>query len=395
MKKQITVIAVAVGVAISGGLLYTATNKPDAPNPQAAAAQMPVPQVPVAEVITRELNPTAEYTGYLSAPQSVEIKSRVGGVINSVSVPEGSYVRKGQVLFKIDPEPFQVALNTAQARLKAAEVQYSQAVLDFNRANKLVESGAVSNKVYDDALATKNNRQAQVQEAQAAVSAAKLDLSYTNITAPISGRIDRVLVTSGNLIAGGNTGNATALTTIVSVNPLYVYFDLDEKTFLNLKGQNKSGQFNLPIEMGLANTETYPYTGKLNFVSTQIDQRTGTLRVRASITNDSGELAPGMFARVKLTTGNKQSTILIDDQAVGTDQGNNFVLVLGSNNTVEFRPVTLGSVVDGLRILAVVCKLAIKSLLKGWFAQECRSSQISFQCKPLFRLKMLLRGNKP
>ena len=365
MKKQITVIAVAVGVAISGGLLYTATNKPDAPNPQAAAAQMPVPQVPVAEVITRELNPTAEYTGYLSAPQSVEIKSRVGGVINSVSVPEGSYVRKGQVLFKIDPEPFQVALNTAQARLKAAEVQYSQAVLDFNRANKLVESGAVSNKVYDDALATKNNRQAQVQEAQAAVSAAKLDLSYTNITAPISGRIDRVLVTSGNLIAGGNTGNATALTTIVSVNPLYVYFDLDEKTFLNLKGQNKSGQFNLPIEMGLANTETYPYTGKLNFVSTQIDQRTGTLRVRASITNDSGELAPGMFARVKLTTGNKQSTILIDDQAVGTDQGNNFVLVLGSNNTVEFRPVTLGSVFDGLRIISSGLQTGDKVIIKG------------------------------
>ena len=365
MKKQITVIAVAVGVAISGGLLYTATNKPDAPNPQAAAAQMPVPQVPVAEVITRELNPTAEYTGYLSAPQSVEIKSRVGGVINSVSVPEGSYVRKGQVLFKIDPEPFQVALNTAQARLKAAEVQYSQAVLDFNRANKLVESGAVSNKVYDDALATKNNRQAQVQEAQAAVSAAKLDLSYTNITAPISGRIDRVLVTSGNLIAGGNTGNATALTTIVSVNPLYVYFDLDEKTFLNRKGQNKSGQFNLPIEMGLANTETYPYTGKLNFVSTQIDQRTGTLRVRASIANDSGELAPGMFARVKLTTGNKQSTILIDDQAVGTDQGNNFVLVLGSNNTVEFRPVTLGSVFDGLRIISSGLQTGDKVIIKG------------------------------
>ena len=365
MKKRMTAVAVAVVIAISGGLLYTAKNISDQPKQQASSAQMPIPQVPVAEVITQELNPTAEYTGYLSAPQSVEIKSRVGGVINSVSVPEGSYVRKGQVLFKIDPAPFQVALKTAQARLKAAEVQYSQAVLDFNRANKLVESGAVSNKVYDDALATKNNRQAQVQEAQAAVSAAKLDLSYTNITAPISGRIDRVLVTSGNLIAGGNTGNATALTTIVSVNPLYVYFDLDEKTFLNLKGQNKSGQFNLPIEMGLANTETYPYTGKLNFVSTQIDQRTGTLRVRASITNDSGELAPGMFARVKLTTGNKQSTILIDDQAVGTDQGNNFVLVLGSNNTVEFRPVTLGSVVDGLRIISSGLQTGDKVIIKG------------------------------
>ena len=365
MKKRMTAVAVAVVIAISGGLLYTAKNISDQPKQQASSAQMPIPHVPVAEVITQELNPTAEYTGYLSAPQSVEIKSRVGGVINSVSVPEGSYVRKGQVLFKIDPAPFQVALKTAQARLKAAEVQYSQAVLDFNRANKLVESGAVSNKVYDDALATKNNRQAQVQEAQAAVSAAKLDLSYTNITAPISGRIDRVLVTSGNLIAGGNTGNATALTTIVSVNPLYVYFDLDEKTFLNLKGQNKSGQFNLPIEMGLANTETYPYTGKLNFVSTQIDQRTGTLRVRASITNDSGELAPGMFARVKLTTGNKQSTILIDDQAVGTDQGNNFVLVLGSNNTVEFRPVTLGSVVDGLRIISSGLQTGDKVIIKG------------------------------
>ena len=365
MKKRMTAVAVAVVIAISGGLLYTAKNISDQPKQQASSAQMPIPQVPVAEVITQELNPTAEYTGYLSAPQSVEIKSRVGGVINSVSVPEGSYVRKGQVLFKIDPAPFQVALKTAQARLKAAEVQYSQAVLDFNRANKLVESGAVSNKVYDDALATKNNRQAQVQEAQAAVSAAKLDLSYTNITAPISGRIDRVLVTSGNLIAGGNTGNATALTTIVSVNPLYVYFDLDEKTFLNLKGQNKSGQFNLPIEMGLANTETYPYTGKLNFVSTKIDQRTGTLRVRASITNDSGELAPGMFARVKLTTGNKQSTILIDDQAVGTDQGNNFVLVLGSNNTVEFRPVTLGSVFDGLRIISSGLQTGDKVIIKG------------------------------
>ena len=365
MKKRMTAVAVAVVIAISGGLLYTAKNISDQPKQQASSAQMPIPQVPVAEVITQELNPTAEYTGYLSAPQSVEIKSRVGGVINSVSVPEGSYVRKGQVLFKIDPAPFQVALKTAQARLKAAEVQYSQAVLDFNRANKLVESGAVSNKVYDDALATKNNRQAQVQEAQAAVSAAKLDLSYTNITAPISGRIDRVLVTSGNLIAGGNTGNATALTTIVSVNPLYVYFDLDEKTFLNLKGQNKSGQFNLPIEMGLANTETYPYTGKLNFVSTQIDQRTGTLRVRASIANDSGELAPGMFARVKLTTGNKQSTILIDDQAVGTDQGNNFVLVLGSKNTVEFRPVTLGSVFDGLRIISSGLQTGDKVIIKG------------------------------
>ncbi|MCU4363563.1 efflux RND transporter periplasmic adaptor subunit, partial [Acinetobacter sp. WU_MDCI_Abxc22] len=172
----------------------------------------------------------AEYTGYLSAPQSVELRSRIGGVIERVSVPEGSYVQKGQTLFKIDPEPFQLALDIAQARLKAIDVQYKQAIADFNRANQLLASGAVSKKIYDDALATKNNRQAQVQEAHTAVAEAKLNLSYTNIKAPISGRVDRVLVTAGNLITGGNTSNTTLLTSIVSINPLYVYFDLDEAT---------------------------------------------------------------------------------------------------------------------------------------------------------------------
>ena len=286
MKKRMTAVAVAVVIAISGGLLYTAKNISDQPKQQASSAQMPIPQVPVAEVITQELNPTAEYTGYLSAPQSVEIKSRVGGVINSVSVPEGSYVRKGQVLFKIDPAPFQVALKTAQARLKAAEVQYSQAVLDFNRANKLVESGAVSNKVYDDALATKNNRQAQVQEAQAAVSAAKLDLSYTNITAPISGRIDRVLVTSGNLIAGGNTGNATALASkevqtasqlslVSAVANAYLVYKADQETLGLTKATLATQQ------------KSYDLTRKLVDVgnATRFDLRQAEIGLRTAQTN--------------------------------------------------------------------------------------------------------------
>ncbi len=246
MKAKMIVVSIAVAAVISGGLIYNAQNQQSKTQAQAATAA-PAPTVPVAEVITHELRPTAEYTGYLSAPQSVELRSRIGGVIERVSVPEGSYVQKGQTLFKIDPEPFQLALDIAQARLKAIDVQYKQAIADFNRANQLLASGAVSKKIYDDALATKNNRQAQVQEAHTAVDEAKLNLSYTNIKAPISGRVDRVLVTAGNLITGGNTSNTTLLTSIVSVNPLYVYFDLDEATLLKLKEQNKQGLLNLEV----------------------------------------------------------------------------------------------------------------------------------------------------
>ncbi|RPE31345.1 gold/copper resistance efflux system membrane fusion protein [Acinetobacter sp. BIGb0102] len=365
MKKQISTIAIVIGVTIWGGLIYTAKNKSDHSKAVEPATESHFPQVPVAEVIVEEVHPTIEYTGYLSAPQQVELKSRIGGVIQSVSFPEGGSVRKGQLLFKIDPEPFQVILNSAEARLKATEIQYQQAVSDFNRANKLVESGAISRKIYDDALAAKNNRQAQIQEAQAAVQAAKLDLSYTNITAPISGRIDRILVTAGNLIVGGNMANATPLTTLVSVNPLHVYFDLDEKTFLDLKELRKTVPYQLPIAMGLANTDTYPYIGQLNFISNQIDQQTGTLRVRASVSNEKGELSPGMFARIKLTTGPKKQTILIDDQAVGTDQGKNYVLVLGAENKVELRPVKLGPMLEQLRVIESGLAKGDKIIIKG------------------------------
>lgn len=364
MKAKMIVVSIAVAAVISGGLIYNAQNQQSKTQAQAATAA-PAPTVPVAEVITHELRPTAEYTGYLSAPQSVELRSRIGGVIERVSVPEGSYVQKGQTLFKIDPEPFQLALDIAQARLKAIDVQYKQAIADFNRANQLLASGAVSKKIYDDALATKNNRQAQVQEAHTAVDEAKLNLSYTNIKAPISGRVDRVLVTAGNLITGGNTSNTTLLTSIVSVNPLYVYFDLDEATLLKLKEQNKQGLLNLPIAMGLANTENHPYLGQLNFISNQVDQRTGTIRVRASVENKQGELSSGMFARIQLTTGANYPAILIDDQAVGSDQDKNYVLILGAGNKVEYRPVKLGAMFNGLRIIDQGLKSGEKIILKG------------------------------
>lgn len=362
MKSKIIALSVVAIAVISGGVFYNAKDRQNSTNQQVTVTP---PLLPVAEVITRELSPTIEYTGYLSAPQNVELRSRIGGVIERVSVPEGHYVQKGQTLFKIDPEPFQLALNIAQARLKAIQVQYEQSVADFNRVNQLLESGVISKKIYDDALATKNNRQAQIQEASTAVDEAKLNLSYTIIKAPISGRVDRVLVTAGNLITGGNTNNTTLLTNIVSINPLYVYFDLDEATLLTLKEQNKKGLLNLPIAMGLANGENHPYSGQLNFISNQVDQRTGTIRVRASVANTKGELSPGMFARIKLTTGANHPAILINDLAVGADQDKNYVLILGAENKVEYRPIKLGAMFNGLRIIDQGLKPGEKIILKG------------------------------
>ncbi|MFD3434450.1 efflux RND transporter periplasmic adaptor subunit [Alteromonas macleodii] len=220
MHKKIRIILVASVIAAVGGIAVAARDgkdesKPAAPPP--AGAPM-APQVPVAEAITRTITPSTEFTGFLAAPKVVELRSRVGGAVDAVSVPEGSLVRKGQLLFQIDPRPFQVALDTATAQLRQAEVLSSQAQADFDRAERLVATGALSRKTYDDAVSARNARQAQVQAAKATVAAAQLDLSYARVSAPIAGRVDRVLVTEGNLVSGGGAGAATLLTTIVSID---------------------------------------------------------------------------------------------------------------------------------------------------------------------------------
>lgn len=223
MRKKIRIIVVAGVIAAVGGIAIAARDAKDEGKAAAPPAGAPMaPQVPVAEVITRTVAPSAEYTGFLAAPKTVELRSRVGGAVDAVSVPEGSLVRKGQLLFQIDPRPFQVALDTAVAQLRQAEVLASQAQADFDRAERLVATGAVARKTYDDAASARNARQAQVQAAKAAVAAAQLDLSYARVTAPIAGRVDRVLVTEGNLVSGGGAGAATLLTTIVSIDPLHV-----------------------------------------------------------------------------------------------------------------------------------------------------------------------------
>ncbi|OCP06352.1 MULTISPECIES: efflux RND transporter periplasmic adaptor subunit [unclassified Ensifer] len=341
--------------------------------PEAIAAGttgMPTPKVPVAEVITREVAPSVEFTGHLEATKAVELRPRVGGAIDVVSVPEGGLVHPADLLFQIDPRPFQVALDAAKGQLRQAMAMLDQAEIDFRRAETLAPNGTVSRKTYDDAEAVRRQRQAQVEIAKAAVAAADLDLSFTRVTAPIGGRVDRVLVTEGNLVSGGNTGAATLLTTIVSTDPLYAYFDIDEATYLEFVARARPDEGDdptekLPVQIGVMSDTGYPHSGVLDFIGNRVERGTGTIRARAIVQNPDGLLAPGLFARVNLVTAEPARTVLIDDQAVGTDQGRRYVLALGPGNKAEYRPIELGPMIDGLRVVASGLKPGEKIIVKG------------------------------
>lgn len=325
------------------------------------------PQVPVAQVIVRDIAPAAEFSGALAAPKSVELRPRVSGQIVAVSVPEGAMVAKGQSLFRIDPRPFQVALDTAQAQLAQAQALALQSQSEFERAERLVSTGAVSRKQYEDALSQNRARQAAVQAARAAVSAAQLHLSFTNVTAPISGRVDRVLVTEGNVVSGGSSA-ATPLTTILSVNPLHVLFDIDETTYLGFAERARKsggGAGRLPVDIGLMTDKGYPYRATLDFLGNGVDRSSGTIRARAVVDNAGGQLTPGLFARVRLVAGTPQPTVLIEDLAVGNDQGRSYVLVVGAGNKTDYRPIELGPIVDGLRVVKSGLKPGESIVLKG------------------------------
>ena len=360
MRVKNALLLASVALAI-GGLTSACSESGGGQAAQAQAA----PQVPVAQVEVRELAPTAEFNGSLTSPQSVELRPRVSGAIVSVHVPEGALVRKGQLLFRIDPRPFQVALDRARAELLQAQAAAALAESNFSRSEQLVATSAISRKAYDDAVAQRNAARAQVQAGNAAVAAARLDLSFTQVTAPISGRVDRVLVTEGNVVGAG--AGAAPLTTIKSVSPLHVLFDIDEATYLNFVEQARRGgsTARLPVEIGLMTEQGYPHNATLDFLGNGIDRSAGTIRARAVIANPGGDLAPGLFARVRLTLGAPQQTILIDDQAVGSDQGKNYVLVVGQGNKAEFRPIELGPVVDGLRVVRSGLRPSDSIIIKG------------------------------
>lgn len=324
------------------------------------------PGVPVAEVVVRTITPFVEFTGSLTAVKRVELRPRVAGYLQEVTVPEGRLVNQGERLFLIDPREFVAAVNVAKARLREAEAASLLAKAEYARAEKLFAQKVVARAFLDTAIAAVNAGKAQVDAAKAALDAAQLDLSFTRVTAPISGRVGQTQVTEGNYVASG----VTPLTTIVSIDPLHVYFDVDERTYLRSLAAGRTK--NPPevakatkVMVALIDDKTYSRSGHVDFIANAADRGTGTVRVRAVVDNPDGQLTPGLFARVKLEAGAPQPKVLISDLSIGTDQGRRYVLVVGKDDTTEYRPVELGPMADGMRVIEQGLQAGERIVVKG------------------------------
>ncbi|ABS09311.1 efflux RND transporter periplasmic adaptor subunit [Shewanella baltica] len=320
------------------------------------AQQGPAPSAPmvdVAQVLHERVTEWDEFTGRLQAPESVTLIPRVSGYIDSVNFKEGALVKKGDVLFRIDPSVFEVEVARLKADLASALSAEQLATNDFERAHKLFDQKAVSAELLDTRESNKRQTAAAVASVKAALMRAELDLAYTQVQAPIDGRVSYANVTAGNYVTAGQS----VLTSLVSTASMYAYFDVDEQTYLKYvkltaeKKRNDPRAGDNPVYMALANERDYQHIGMVDFVDNAMDKQTGTIRVRATFDNEDNSLLPGLFARLRTAGSGAYEGILIDDKAVGTDLNNKFVLVVGADGLVEYRGVTLGEKVQGLRIV--------------------------------------------
>jgi multidrug efflux system membrane fusion protein len=313
------------------------------------AGSMPPAKVSVAKVLEQPVNEWDEFTGRLEAPETVEIRPRVSGQIDEVAFSEGALVKKGDLLFQIDPRPFQAEVRRLEALVAQGRANATRSENEAQRGERLRTSNAISAELADSRTSAAQEARAAVGAIQAQLDLAKLNLSFTRVTAPISGRVSRAEITAGNLV----TADVTALTSVVSTDKVYAYFDADERVFLKysqLARQGQRGQ-STPVYLGLSNEDGNPHLGQMNFLDNQVNPKTGTIRGRAVFDNSKGEYTPGLYARLKLVGSGTYSAVLITDEAVGTDLGKKFVLVMdGSNNSV-YRSVELGPKIEGLRIV--------------------------------------------
>ena len=344
MPRAILAIALATLAGLNAGCSSSA--QPKAPAP---------PEVSVAEVICKQIGDTDEFTGRLEAVHAVEVRPRVSGYLQSVHFKEGEIVREGDILFQIDPRPFQAEVDRLKGELSQAKAQRARAESDFERAERLHNNDGMSAEEYDRRAAVRNEAEARIATTQAALRGAELNLEFTRVIAPITGRVGRAEITQGNLVEGG-AGQIKPLTTLVSLDPIYVYFDVDEQTFLKYARLTQthgttSHDLRGAALLGLADEAGFPHSGQVSFVDNQVSSSTGTIRLRATFANKNLALTPGLFARIRLQGGGAQSGCLARDEAVITDLNQKYVFVLGKNDTLEYRSVKLGPMTEGLRVV--------------------------------------------
>jgi multidrug efflux system membrane fusion protein len=311
------------------------------------------PQVSVATVVSERISDWDEFSGRLQASETVMLVPRVSGYIQQVYFSEGALVEQGELLIQLDPEPFNAEVTRLRAQLRSAQAAARLARSNFVRAEQLAKQQAISAELLDNRLALKDQAGAMVRSATAALQKAKLDLSYTRVTAPISGRVSYAQVTAGNFVSAGQS----QLTSLVSIDKMYVYFDVDEQSYLKYTEQlgvnqwanNNTGQSN-PVYMSLSKNTQKQFLGHIDFVDNSVNRSTGTIRLRAAFDNSEQSLIPGLFAHIRFHSSDSYQGILVDDKAIGTDLNNKFVLV-ANNRMLEYRSVSLGEQINGLRVV--------------------------------------------
>jgi RND family efflux transporter MFP subunit len=322
--------------------------------PSAAPAAIPLP-VTVSYPIERDVTDYADFTGRTAAVDSVEVRARVSGYLDRVNFKEGALVMKDDKLFEIDPRPYRAELERAKGTVAQIEARVHRLKRDYHRAKNLLVRGAVGQEEYDRYEADHREAAANLDVAKANRDLAALNVEYARVIAPVSGRVSRYVVTVGNLIQSGDQSSGTLLTTIVSVDPMYAYFDMDERTVLRIRqlireGKAKSaGKTNWPVALGLATEEGFPHQGAIDFEDNQVNPRTGTLRVRGVFPNKDEALSPGLFARVRVPIGQAHRALLVSDRAIDTDQGEKVLYIVSKQNEVVFRAVRMGALHRGLR----------------------------------------------
>jgi len=307
-----------------------------------APSSPPAPEVTAAKVLFNEVRDWADFTGRLEPVERVEVRPRVGGYVETVAFVEGADVKQGQLLFQIDPRPFKATVDRLRADRDRAAAELKLAHSTADRAQRLLDQRAISQEELEQRVSDVTVAEAKLASVGAALAAAELDLSFTHVTAPIAGRVSRAVVTAGNLVEP-----SSVLTTLVSISPVYAYFDIDEQTYLKHVGPNG----NADVNVGLIDEEGYPHRAKLDFVDNRVDASHGTIRARAVLDNADGRLTPGLFARIRLVSPQQFTAAFVDDRAVGTDLGRKFVFVVDAENVVRYRPIETGRQIDGLRVV--------------------------------------------
>jgi len=358
MKRiQIVAATIAALAVLTGSALYlrssSAQTKPAAAAPQA----MPVPVVTVEE---SEVSTWDEFSGRLEAVERVDVRSRVAGALKSVHFTEGALVKRDELLITIDPDPYVAEVDRAQAQVVAAQARAAYTKSELQRAKRLAEEGAIAGRELDERTNAAQEADANLHAAQAALQSARLNLAYTQVRAPVSGRVGRLEVTVGNLVPAGP--GAPVLTTLVSVNPIYASFDADEHVVLRAL---KEGKRDVPVEAETVTNGGTHLQGRLQLIDNQVNTRSGTVRVRAVFDNRDGSLIPGQYVKLRMGRAKTEQALLVSERAVGTDQNKRFVMVVGEDSKATYREITLGGTANGQRIVSSGLKAGERIIVNG------------------------------